>query len=145
MVVRKERKHSDYRGHRSYHGGHKKHKGSGGRGGVGQIGLRRHKKSWMLKHDPNHFGKRGFKRNASIVRNIKPINLKELDSIAEKLVEQKLAENENGKIKINLEKIGYNKLLGTGKITKPLIVEAKYFSKSAIKKLEKIGGKTVNI
>ena len=145
MVVRKERKHSDYRGHRTYHGSHKKHKGAGGRGGRGQTGLRRHKKTWMQLHDPKHFGKYGFKRHASIITHVKAINLKELDLLADKLLEKKIAEQENGKIKINLKKMGYDKLLGSGKVTKPLIVEAKYFSKGAVKKLEKVGGKTVNV
>ncbi|MBI2545343.1 MAG: 50S ribosomal protein L15 [Candidatus Aenigmarchaeota archaeon] len=145
MVVRKRKKHEGFRGVRTYHGSHKLHKGAGGRGGRGNAGLRRHKKGWMLKNDPMHFGKHGFTRLPTLVRNLKTINLRELDLLVNKLVEKKLVENENGKIKVNLKKIGYDKLLGTGKITKPLIVEAKYFSKIAVQKLEKIGGKTVNI
>lgn len=145
MVVGKRKKHSRFRGFRTYHGSHKKHKGSGNRGGVGNIGLSRHKKGYMLKYDPDHFGKDGFKRHYSLLRNFRTINLKDLDVMVEKLMEKKLVEEENGKIKINLEKIGYDKLLGNGKITKPLIVEGKHFSKSAISKLEQSGGKAVKI
>ncbi len=145
MVVRKRKKHSRFRGNRHYHGSHKKARGSGNRGGRGQAGLENHKKGYMQKYDPEHFGKRGFVRNDSVVKHIKSINLKDLDRIIEGLKEKKLVAEEEGKIKVNLEKIGYDKLLGDGKITKPIIVEGKYFSKNAIKKLEEVGGKAVKI
>ena len=54
-----------------------------------------------------------------------------------------MAQNEDEKIKIDLGKIGYDKLLGSGKVTKPLVVEARYFSKQAMKKLEDAGGKGI--
>jgi len=145
MVVRKRKKHSRFRGYRSYHGSHKKWRGSGNRGGRGQAGLENHMKGRMLKYDPEHFGKHGFKRHYSLIENVRTINLKDLDLLLHNLKEQKLATDEDGKIKINLGKIGYDKLLGSGKITKPIIVEGKYFSKNAVKKLEELGGKAVKI
>lgn len=145
MVVRKRKKHSRLRGNRHYHGSHKKWRGAGSRGGKGQAGLENHKKGHMQKYDPEHFGKRGFVRNDSVVRHVKSINLKDLDQMVEGLKEKKLVAEEDGKVKVNLEKIGYDKLLGDGKITKPIIVEGKYFSKNAIKKLEQVGGKAVKI
>jgi large subunit ribosomal protein L15 len=145
MVVRKEKKHRKFRGHRTYHGGHKKWRGGGSRGGRGKAGMHKHKWSYTTKYEPDHFGKRGFVRPTEVMREIKSINLKDLDKLTEKLVEQKLVEKEDDKIKINLQKIGYNKLLGSGKLTKPLIIEAKYFSKSAIKKIEEIGGKAIKV
>lgn len=145
MVVRTRKKHSRFRGYRTYHGSHKKQKGAGNRGGRGQTGLSRHKKGWMLKYDPEHYGKHGFKRHYSLVEEMKTLNLRELDRMVDKLKEQKMVEEENGMTKVVLSKIGYNKLLGAGKITKPLIVEGKYFSKSAVKKLEELGGKAVKI
>jgi large subunit ribosomal protein L15 len=139
MVVRRARK--QRRGERSYHGSHKKWRGHGSRGGRGNANLKKHKWSWTLNNDPDHFGKHGFKpRN---YENIKTINLKELDQIADRLVNQKLAEMDGKKIKIDLEKIGYNKLLGSGKVTKPLIIQAKYFSKKAIAKLEEADGQAI--
>ncbi|MBI2005543.1 MAG: 50S ribosomal protein L15 [Candidatus Aenigmarchaeota archaeon] len=145
MVVRKRKKHLRFRGYRTYHGSHKKWRGPGNRGGIGQAGLENHKKGYMQKYDPDHFGKHGFKRHPSLDKHIKSINLKDLDQIIDNLKEQKLVAEEEGKIKVNLEKIGYDKLLGDGKITKPIIVEGKYFSKGAVKKLEEIGGKAVKI
>jgi large subunit ribosomal protein L15 len=145
MVVRKRKKHEKFRGRRTYHGSHKKWRGSGSRGGVGKAGLHKYKWSYTLKYEPEHFGKPGFKRPSKVIREIKAINIKDLDQKTEKLLKEKLAQKEDDKIKINLKKIGYDKLLGSGKVTKPLIVEAKYFSKKAIKKLEKTGGRAVNI
>lgn len=139
MVVRKEQKRR--RGERTYHGSHKKWRGGGSRGGRGNAGLHKHKWSYVVKYEPEHFGKRGFK--PPVARKIKAINLKDLDQLTEKLLEQKLAVKEDDKIKIDLQKIGYDKLLGSGRVTKPLIVEAKYFSKQALKKLEDAGGKGV--
>ncbi len=136
-VVRKDKKRR--RGERSYHGSHKKWRGGGSRGGRGNAGLHKHKWSYTIKYEPEHFGKKGFK--PPVTKEIKTINLKDLDKLTDKLLEQKLAEREDDKIKIDLKKIGYDKLLGSGKVTKPLLVEAKYFSKQAIKKLENAGGK----
>jgi large subunit ribosomal protein L15 len=145
MVVRKRRKHKKFRGRRTYHGSHKKWRGGGSRGGRGKAGLHKHKWTYTVKYAPEHFGKFGFKRPPEVVKEVKAINLKELDQLAEKLLEQKLAEREEDKIKINLSKLGYEKVLGSGKVTKPLIVEAKFFSKRAIKKLEEAKGKAVKI
>lgn len=145
MVVRRRRKHERFRGRRTYHGSHKKWRGGGSRGGRGKAGMHKHKWSYTVKYEPEHFGKRGFTRPSEVAREIKAINLKDLERMLEKLLEEKLAEKEDDKIKINLQKIGYDKLLGSGKLTKPLIIEAKYFSKSAIKKLEKVGGRAVKL
>lgn len=145
MVVRKRKKHRKFRGRRTYHGAHKKWRGGGSRGGRGKAGLHKHKWTYTVKYAPKHFGKFGFKRPLEVVKEVKTINLKELDQLAEKLLEQKLAQKEGDKIKINLPKLGYEKVLGSGKVTKPLIVEAKDFSKQAIKKLEEAKGKAVKI
>lgn len=41
---------------------------------------------------------------------------------------------------INLTELGYTKLLGTGKLTKPLTIEVEAFSKSAAEKVKAVGG-----
>jgi large subunit ribosomal protein L15 len=143
MVVRKKRKRR--RGERTYHGSHKKWRGGGSRGGRGRAGLHKHKWSYVAKYEPKYFGKRGFKRPLAVRREIKTINLSELDKIVDKLLEEGKAEKENEKIKINLLKIGYEKLLGSGKLTKPLIIESKSFSNKAIEKIEKAGGKAIKL
>jgi len=134
MVVG-EKKHRRFRGRRTYHGCHKKARGGGSRGGRGQAGLHKHKWSYTIKYDPEHFGKTGFKRPQAVLKKIRSINLKHLDKIA----------REKNLDKINVLELGYEKVLGGGKLSKPLEVEAKFFSKQAVKKLEEAGGKAVKL
>jgi len=146
MTVRREKKFRKFRGHRTYGtGSHKKARGAGNRGGRGMAGLHKHKWSYVVKYAPDYFGKRGFKRPSVAVKDIKSINLKDLDRRAEQWLKEKVAEKEGDKIKINVLKFGYQKVLGSGRMNKPLIIEAKLFSKSAIKKIEEAGGKAVKV
>jgi large subunit ribosomal protein L15 len=143
MVVRREKKHRKFRGFRTYHGSHKKWRGGGSRGGRGMAGLHKHKWSYVTKYDPDHFGKHGFKSPQKILQKIKVINLKDLEKMAERLLNKKLATKEGDAIKIDVAKLGYQKVLGAGMLTKKLVVEAKLFSEQAKKKLEEAGGKAI--
>lgn len=135
MVVRRRKKHLRFRGGRTYHGSHKKWRGGGSRGGRGAAGMHKHKWSYTVKYDKEHFGKTGFTRPVAVSRKIAAINLDDLEKISAK-------QNAN---EIDAAQLGYGKILGRGKISKPLVVKAKQFSKSAIKKLEEAGGKAVII
>ena len=141
MVVRIRKKRR--RGERTYHGSHKKWRGGGSRGGRGEAGKHKHKWSYVVKYEPEHFGKHGFKRPQDVVKDIRIINVGNLNRMLENLLLKNLAAKEGNSVKVNLQKIGYDKLLGSGMLNKSLIVESKYFSKSAIKKLEETGGKAV--
>lgn len=132
MVVG-EKKHRRFRGRRTYHGCHRKARGAGSRGGRGQAGLHKHKWSYVVKYEPDHFGKKGFKRPPEVMEEIRAVNLRELDRIAK----------EKNLSKINVLEFGYKKVLGKGRLSKPLEVSAKFFSKNAIKKLEEAGGKAI--
>jgi len=146
MVVRRRKKIRKLRGSRTHgYGSHKKHRGGGSRGGRGRAGMHKHKWTYTVKYEPEHFGKKGFVRPRKVVKKPKAINLKELDKLAENLLEKGLAEKEGEKIKINVLRLGYEKVLGNGKLTKPLIVEARIFSEKAIKKLEEAGGRAVKV
>ncbi|MBI5872481.1 50S ribosomal protein L15 [archaeon] len=146
MTTRRVKKVRKFRGHRTYGtGSHKKAKGAGNRGGRGEAGYHKHKWSYVLKYEPDHFGKEGFKRPTAVLKNIKAINLKDLDKKVEQLLKENVAEKEGDKIKINVLKLGYQKVLGAGELTQPLIIESKMFSRSAIKKLEEAGGKAIKI
>ena len=113
------------------YGSKKKHRGAGSRGGRGMAGSFKHKKIKILKENPDHYGKTGFKKKN--VKKVRTINLKNLDTLAQKL----------GKEKINLTELGYDKVLGTGKISKKLEIEAELFSAKARKKIEEAGGKAL--
>ncbi len=128
MTARFRKKTSRQRGSKTHGwGAKKKHRGAGSRGGRGQAGLMKHKKSWMIKNDPNHFGRIGFKKP----ERKKPcsINLIELDS---------MEGNE-----FDLRKLGYDKLLSRGNITRPITVTVESATPKAIEKIEKAGGKVV--
>lgn len=133
MVVRRRQKRR--RGERSYHGSHKKWRGGGSRGGRGKAGGHKHMYSYVVKYDPERFGKRGFKRPAKISERVKAINLGSLERIA----------MQQNKKEIDVKDLGFEKVLGAGKISSPLVVKAKSFSKSAIKRLEEAGGKAVKV
>jgi large subunit ribosomal protein L15 len=135
MVVRRAGKRKKRRGHRTYHGSHKKWRGGGSRGGRGKAGMHKHKWSFTVKYDKEHFGKRGFKRPRVTIRKPKGINIKDIEAIAKK----------EGKKEIDVIQLGYDKVLGKGKLTQPLTIKAKYFSKLAIKKIEQAGGKVVKV
>jgi len=69
------------------------------------------------------------------------LNVGDLDTIAEQLVESGLAEREDDGYRINLSDMGYYKLLGSGNVTKKLFVSVRYATSKAIKKIESAGGK----
>ncbi|MEM5872284.1 MAG: uL15m family ribosomal protein [Candidatus Aenigmatarchaeota archaeon] len=134
MVVRFKKKIRKKRGTRTCgYGSHKKHRGGGSRGGRGKAGLLKHKKSWMLKYEPDHFGKRGFKVPKKAKKEIKAITLRDLDILAKKL----------NKTEINLSELGFDKVLSTGNLTQALTIKAKKFTENAKKKIEEVGGKAI--
>ena len=97
----------------------------------------RDKQGWtyVIKYEPDYFGKKGFTSPKSLKRKVNAINVGVLDGIAEKLSTKK-----KGKLFIDLESLGYTKLLGTGKVTKPLTVKVPSCSKSAAEKIREAGG-----
>jgi len=98
----------------------------------------RHKAGWsyVLRYEPEYFGKKGFTSPKSLRQKINVIDIRRLDEMAEKFSTKK----EEGKFFIDLESLGYAKLLGTGRVTKPLIVKVASYSKSAAEKIKEAGG-----
>ncbi|MGV8144384.1 MAG: uL15 family ribosomal protein [Methanothermobacter sp.] len=145
-MIRKTRKIRKMRGSRTIGGGSsKKRRGAGHRGGRGMSGGHKHMWSWIVKYDPDHYGKSGFKRPQKTVYKFNPINLEFLDEKLEELVSDGIAEKKEGKIIVDVSKLGYNKVLGKGRITKPAIIKSPKFSQSAIEKIEEAGGEAAII
>lgn len=142
MTVSKKKKHRRFRGVRTYHGAHRNWRGGGNRGGRGRAGGHKHKWSYVVKYDKDRYGKRGFAKPESSAR---AINLQQIESKMDYFVAKKFAEKEGSSMKIDLQKAGYQKVLGEGKVKTPMIVQAKFFSKQAEKKLEEAGGKAVKV
>jgi large subunit ribosomal protein L15 len=134
MVVRFRKKSRRMRGsHTHGWGAKKKHRGAGSQGGRGQAGMLKHKKSWMLKYDPHHFGKIGFKVPLEVKSKVNAITLKDLDILARKL----------NKTEIDVSEFGYDKVLSNGKLTQTLTIKAKKFVEKAKQKIEQAGGKAI--
>jgi len=145
MVVRRRKKSRKLRGRTRTMGWGRigQHRKSGSRGGFGLVGFHKHKWTWTVKYAPNWFGKHGFTQPPSIVAKINGINVGVLDEIANELEAKGLAIKENGKIVIDVTKLGFNKVLGRGYVTKPLKVLTPSITETAKKKIEEAGGEVV--
>ncbi|RJS78763.1 50S ribosomal protein L15 [Candidatus Bathyarchaeota archaeon] len=131
--LRKTRK---KRGSRTYgYGRVGQHRKSGCKG-MRKAGRHKHGWTYVVKYEPNYFGKRGFTSPKSLKIKVNTINVGTLD-VAEKIS----TKQKDGKLLIDLESLGYTKLLGNGKVTKPLIVKVSSYSKSAVEKIKGAGGK----
>jgi len=145
-MIRRTRKIRKMRGSRTVGGGcSKKRRGAGHRGGRGNAGLHKSKWTWTVKYDPEHFGKYGFKRPQRSILKFNPVNLDYLDEKSEEWVKQGMALSKNGVIEINVTDIGYNKVLGKGRLNRPLIIKSPEFSSSAVQKIEEAGGEVIII
>ena len=126
MVVRHRKKIRRQRGYKWHgYGAKKKHRGKGSSGGRGWAGAHKHKWSYIVKYDPDHFGEKGF---TSIKKKGKEINLDQVQKIF------------GDKKEINLKSHGYTKLLGRGSLSKSFIIKVPSYSASAKEKVEAAGG-----
>lgn len=115
-------------------------KGSKGRRKAG-----RHKNGWtyVIKHEPDYFGKKGFTSQKALGKKISVINVGELDDLVDKLAAEKKLERKGKKLFLDLDKLGYDKLLGMGKVIKPMLVKVESHSEAAAKKVEETGGQII--
>jgi len=146
MVIYKTRKNRKMRGSKTHGwGSMKKHRGAGSRGGRGMAGTgkRGDAKKPSIWKDKKYFGKYGFKRPKKIITKIKAINLKTIEQNLESLLLKKIIEKKNDVYVIDLKKLGFNKVLSTGKITKKFNIKCEYASKKAVDKIKKAGGNIV--
>ncbi len=145
MVVRKRKKSRKLQGRTRSMGWGRigQHRKSGSRGGFGAVGMHKHKWIWVIKYAPNWYGKHGFTRPPEIVPEVRAINVGELDELAKTLISKNLAYREEEKIVIDVTSMGFNKVLGRGKVTLPLKVITKSITENARKKIEEAGGEVV--
>jgi large subunit ribosomal protein L15 len=115
------------------------HRKSGSRGGKGHAGMHKHRWSYVQRYNPSHFSKGKFKPPNQIQPNI--INLKQLEELAYRV--QQTKKDKRGKITIDLKEMGYDKLLGSGKIATPISVKVPSCSEEAKKKIEESGGEVI--
>ncbi|MDV3293400.1 MAG: 50S ribosomal protein L15 [Nitrososphaerales archaeon] len=127
--VRKARR---YRGMRTHgYGQIGQHRHSGKQGGHGQAGLHKHKYSWMVKYDPDHFGRDPFRPPGYYVKPSRWLNVGDLDTLAV------------AGPGLDLSSMGVEKLLGSGGVSRAYQVKVGAFTKKAQAKIEAAGGKIV--
>jgi len=145
MTVNKRKKSIRLRGGNSHgYGSKKKHRGSGSRGGKGMAGSGKRSDSkkpsiWKYKY----FGKHGF--SSKKVRIVKPINIDFLDENIHLFASKDLTTKENKGISIDLDKLGYNRLLGNGRVANKFKIRVNCASKKAIEKIKDSGGEVILI
>jgi len=143
MVVRKRKKALRQRGSKTHGwGSKKKHRGAGNRGGKGMAGSGKRSDSkkpsiWSNKY----FGKHGFSSKSTKIIN--PVNLDYLEENVYRLISKKLVNKENDVFSVDLEKLGFNKLLGSGKVQSKYKIKVPYASKKAIEKVKGSGGEVI--
>lgn len=137
----KRKKNSRQRGS----GGHgwgakKKHRGSGNRGGTGNAGSgkRGQSKRFTTRFVREHFGKHGFIKKYS--ERVHVVNLQYLEGSADRLVREGKAKQSSGVIELDLARIGVNKLLSKGAVTKKFKLTVAHASPNAVRKVEAVGG-----
>jgi large subunit ribosomal protein L15 len=127
----KERKTRKMRGSRTHgYGRIGQHRDAGSKG-QRKVGRHKHLWSYVVTHEPDYFGKKGFTSRQSLMRKENTINIAQLSELP----------LEADVVQVDLTSMGYTKLLGTGKITKPLTITVAACSKTAAEKVEKAGGK----
>ena len=141
MVVKRRKKSS--RQCKTHGWGANKHRNSGMRGGYGNAGTGKkshNKKPSIWAED--YFGKHGFVTQRPGER-VRAINLRDVEDKLPNWLEEKHAKQEAGMIVLDLEKLGYTKLLSTGKLTKKIKITVGKAAAGAEEKIKTAGGELV--
>ncbi|MCL7386842.1 MAG: 50S ribosomal protein L15 [Thaumarchaeota archaeon] len=115
------------------------HRKSGSRGGHGHAGMHKHKWTWVLKYDPDYFGKHGFYRPNR--REVKSMNLIQLSTLVENLERRGELKILDGMPVVNLSALGVGKLVGGGKLDRGLVIIVNSWTERAEKAVREAGGR----
>lgn len=146
MTFNKRKKNTRQRGSKTHGwGAKKKHRGKGHQGGAGMAGSGKRadsKKPSIWKE--RYFGKFGFVSKTPKVK-INSVNISYIEQHINKFVSKNLIAKENGFYSVELEKLGFNKLLGDGRVSVKFKIKTPYASKSAIEKVKYAGGEVIGL
>lgn len=143
MTVNRRKKDVKFRGsHTHGWGSKKKHRGSGNRGGKGRAGTgkRADQNKPSIWHE-QYFGKHGFTHMGAV--HHKSVNVGFLDQNIEKFVKSNDAKLQGSAFVVNIADLGFDKLLGTGKVTRKLMITAEYASSGAVEAVKAAGGEVI--
>jgi len=147
MTVNKRKKNTRQRGHKTHGwGAKKKHRGKGHQGGAGMAGTgkRADSKKPSIWKDKDYFGKHGFVSKTPKVK-INPVNIGFIEQHISKFLSSNVIKKENNFYIVDLEKLGFNKLLGDGRVSMKFRIKAHYASKSAVEKIKEAGGEVTGL
>jgi len=146
-MIRRRKKVRKLRGSHTHGWGcKKKHRGGGSKGGKGMAGTGKRKNTkwtWTIKYAPDHLGKRGFHRPKAVQYTPSVINLGDIDENLQLFIDAGIAYEEEGKIVVDTTQLGVDKVLGAGKLTRPLVVKAYYVTPKAEEKIKAAGGEVI--
>ncbi|MBS3125530.1 uL15 family ribosomal protein [Candidatus Woesearchaeota archaeon] len=144
MVVNRRKKSNRMQGSATHGWGKNKHRNSGSRGGYGNAGSgkKSHGKKPSYWADESYFGRHGFvSQNPSVKGEM--ITLRDVDLKVPQWIKEKKAASESGKVVVDLGQLGYQKLLGTGKLSRAIKITVPQASQSVKAKVEAAKGELV--
>ena len=147
MTINKRSKNERQRGHKTHGwGSKKKHRGKGHQGGAGMAGTgkRADSKKPSIWKDIYYFGKYGFVSKTPKVK-IKPINISFIEQHLNKFISGNLIKKENDVYSVELKNLGFNKLLGDGRVSAKFKITTPYASKTAVEKVKEAGGEVIGL
>ena len=147
MTVNKRKKNTRQRGHKTHGwGAKKKHRGKGHHGGAGMAGTgkRADSKKPSIWKNLDYFGKHGFISKTPKVK-INAVNIGFIEQHINKFLSDNLIKKEDGFYSVELEKLGFNKLLGDGRISVKFKIKTPYASKTAVEKVKEAGGEIIGL
>ena len=145
MTVNKRKKNDRQRGSKTHGwGAKKKHRGQGNRGGRGMAGTgkRADSKKPSIWKDKHYFGKYGFVSKTPKVK-INAVNIRFIEQHLSRFISDNQIKKEDNHYFVELEKLGFNKLLGDGRVSTKFKIKAPYASKTAVEKIKEAGGEVV--
>lgn len=140
MAVNKRKKNSRLQGSNTHGWGRNQHRKAGSRGGVGNAGTGKKchaNKTRVWQKD--YLGKSGFTRRRS-VSEVNFISVAVVEDRLPKWKREKLVSEESGLVVVNLKTLGYDCLLGTGKVVSKMKLIVPRASDNAVKKVKEAGG-----
>ena len=146
MTVNKRKKNTRQRGHKTHGwGAKKKHRGKGHQGGAGMAGTGKRadtKKPSYWKE--RYFGKLGFVSKTPKVK-INPVNISFIEQHIDKFLSNNSIKKEDEFYSVELEKLGFNKLLGDGRVFMKFKIKTPYASKIVVEKVKEAGDKVIGL
>ncbi len=116
------------------------HRKGGMRGGKGKAGGRKHLWIQTVKYFPDRYKKIGFKPPSSLEPEAETVNVGELRDLAIKTLGADKVKGGADNVSLDLDSMGFGKLLGRGSIDIPLSIKVSEYTSKALEKVEAAGG-----